>query len=182
MTLAVRAPLVIQGTRAGDSIAVNGVCLTVTEILGDTFKADVIAETLARTTLASTRPGAAVNLERAVRADGRLGGHIVQGHVDGVGRLMTRRHSESWDDLTFLVPGELAKYIAVKGSIAINGVSLTVTEVSDTGFGVSLIPTTLRMTNLGQLHPEEGVNIEVDVIAKYVDRLVKAYDAEGFSL
>ncbi|MBO1750421.1 riboflavin synthase [Actinotalea sp. BY-33] len=173
--LTLRGPLVAPGTRVGDSIAVDGVCLTVTgEVVDATFTADVMPETLRRSTLGSLAPGAAVNLERAVRADGRLDGHLVQGHVDGVGRLVSRDPGPRWDDLVISCPAELGRYVAEKGSITVSGVSLTVTGVTEESFGISLIPTTLEATTLGRLEPGDPVNLEVDVVAKYVERLLGA--------
>ncbi|MBN6057890.1 riboflavin synthase [Nonomuraea sp. RK-328] len=170
--LSVRGPLVTSDASHGDSIAVNGVCLTVVEVDGDVFTVDVMRESLDRTSLGELEEGAAVNLERAVRADQRLGGHIVQGHVDGTGVLLSRDPGERWDDLRFSLPQPLARYVAEKGSIAIDGISLTVTTVDDDSFGVSLIPTTLKLTTMGELRVGDLVNLEVDVIAKYVERLV----------
>ncbi|WP_199424031.1 riboflavin synthase [Actinotalea solisilvae] len=170
--LTLRGAVVTQGTRLGDSIAVDGVCLTVTDLDGDAFGVDAMPETLARSTLGGLVPGAAVNLERAVRADGRLDGHLVQGHVDGTGTLLSRAPGPRWDDLRFALPAGLARYVAEKGSIAVGGVSLTVTGVDDASFGVSLIPTTLAATTLGALVPGDTVNLEVDVVAKYVERLL----------
>ncbi|MET7464365.1 riboflavin synthase [Nonomuraea sp. NPDC005501] len=170
--LSVRGPLVTSDASHGDSIAVNGVCLTVVEVDGDVFTVDVMRESLDRTSLGRLREGAAVNLERAVRADQRLGGHIVQGHVDGTAVLLSREPGERWDDLRFSLPGPLARYVAEKGSVAIDGISLTVTTVDDEDFGVSLIPTTLKLTTMGERRVGDLVNIEVDVIAKYVERLV----------
>lgn len=172
--LVLHGPLVTEGTGLGDSIAVDGVCLTVTESRDGEFTVDVMPETLRHTTLGSVQPGTRVNLERAVRADGRLDGHLVQGHVDGVGRLLSRDPGPRWDDLVVGCPPELARYVARKGSIAIDGVSLTVTEVGADRFGVSLIPTTLGATTLGGLRVGDVVNLEVDVIAKYVERLLTA--------
>ncbi|MFG1695732.1 riboflavin synthase [Nonomuraea sp. NPDC049309] len=170
--LSVRGPLVTSDAKHGDSIAVNGVCLTVVEVDGDVFTVDVIKESLDRSSLGGLTVGSAVNLERAVRADQRLGGHIVQGHVDGTSVLLSRRPGESWDDLRFSLPEALSPYVAEKGSIAIDGISLTVTTVDDESFGVSLIPTTLKLTTMGERQVGDVVNIEVDVIAKYVERLV----------
>ena len=171
--LTVHGPLATSDARLGDSIAVDGVCLTVTGVGQDgTFTADVMPESLRRTALGGLRPGSSVNLERAVRADTRLGGHIVQGHVDGVGSLARRTPGERWDDLVVSTPPGLTRYVAEKGSITVSGVSLTVTHVDDTSFGVSLIPTTLEATNLGSLVPGDRVNLEVDVLAKYVERLL----------
>lgn len=177
--LEVAGPTVVAGTRPGDSIAVDGVCLTVVELSGDTFAVDVMPETLDRTALGGLQTGSRVNLERAVRADGRLDGHIVQGHVDGVGTLRSRTPGERWDDLAFDCPPALTRYVAEKGSVAVSGVSLTVTWVDDVSFGVSLIPTTLAVTTLGRLVPGDRVNLEVDVIAKYVERLVAAGAVAG---
>ena len=171
--LTIEGPLVTSDAALGDSIAVDGVCLTVSALGGDgTFRADVMPESLRRTTLGDLRPGSRVDLERSVRADARLGGHVVQGHVDGVATLASRDPGDRWDDLVFSAPAELLRYVAEKGSIAVSGVSLTVTHVDDTTFGVSLIPTTLGATVLGALTPGDRVNLEVDVLAKYVERLL----------
>jgi riboflavin synthase len=171
--LTVRGPLATSDAALGDSISVSGVCLTVTELPGDgTFTADVMPESLRRTALGTLGPGDPVNLERAVRADARLGGHVVQGHVDGVGTIVRRTPGPRWDDVVVQMPAELAGYVAEKGSIAVSGVSLTVTQVGPDTFGVSLIPTTLEATTLGTLQPGSAVNLEVDVIAKYVERLL----------
>ena len=163
---------VVEATPVGASIAVDGVCLTVTDVAGSSFAVDVMPETLRRSTLGGLRAGDRVNLERAVRADGRLDGHIVQGHVDGVGKLAQRTPGPRWDDLVIELPAGLRRYVAEKGSIAVSGVSLTVTHVDGDRFGVSLIPTTLEMTTLGGLAVGNPVNLEVDVIAKYVERLL----------
>ncbi|MGN8245552.1 riboflavin synthase [Cellulomonas soli] len=171
----VRGPLVVQDARPGDSIAVSGVCLTVTELPGDgTFVADVMPETLRRTALGDLVVGSPVNLERALAVGGRYGGHVVQGHVDGVGLIRRRTPGPRWDDVEVEVPAELARYVAEKGSIAVSGVSLTVTHVSDDAFGVSLIPTTLAATTLGTLQAGSRVNLEVDALAKYTERLLTA--------
>ena len=173
--LTVHGPLATSDAHLGDSIAVDGVCLTVTGVGQDgTGTADVMPESLRRTALGDLRPGSRVNLERAVRADTRLGGHIVQGHVDGVGALVSRSPGERWDDLVLSAPPGLTRYVAEKGSITVSGVSLTVTHVDDASFGVSLIPTTLEATILGSLTPGDRVNLEVDVLAKYVERLLAA--------
>jgi riboflavin synthase len=176
LRLVVRGPLVTQGTRHGDSIAVNGVCLTVTALGDQTFAADVMRETLVRSSLRDARPGLRVNLERAVQPTARLGGHIVQGHVDGTGILISRTRSEHWDVLRFGVPASMARYLVDKGSIAIDGVSLTVSAVDPAGqwFEVSLIPTTLALTTLGDREVDDIVNLEADVIAKYVEGLLRA--------
>jgi len=171
--LTFRGALVTSDAAAGDSISVSGVCLTVAELGGDgTFTVDVMPESLRRTALGSLAVGDPVNLERAVRADARLGGHVVQGHVDGVGRIARREPGPRWDELEVTLPAELARYVAEKGSIAVSGVSLTVTHVGADSFGVSLIPTTLAGTTLGTLAVGDPVNLEVDVIAKYVERLL----------
>ncbi|GGM28650.1 riboflavin synthase [Promicromonospora citrea] len=177
--LTVTGPLVTSDARPGDSIAVDGVCLTVTSVADGTFVAEVMPETLRRTSLGRLAPGDAVNLERALPASGRLGGHVVQGHVDGVATLVRRTPGPRWDDLAFAAPAALTRYVAEKGSVALSGVSLTVTWVTDDGFGVSLIPTTLAATTLGRLVPTDPVNVEVDVLAKYVERLLagRAVDA-----
>jgi riboflavin synthase len=165
-------------TTPGESIAVNGVCLTVAELAPTGFAADVMSETLRRTTLGALKPGAAVNLERAATPVTHLGGHIVQGHVDGTGSVISREPSGDFDEITIGLPAALAKYVAEKGSIAIEGVSLTVVGVGDEDdshwLRVALIPTTLAHTTLGELAPGAAVNLEVDVIAKYVERLLAA--------
>ena len=172
--LTIRGPKVTEDAGHGDSIAVNGCCLTVVEHGDGTFTADVMRETLQRTSLGQATKGSQVNLERAVSAHARLGGHIVQGHVDGVGTIASRTPGEHWEDVRVAAPANILKYVAEKGSIAIDGVSLTVTDVDDaTGtFGVSLIPTTLELTVLGRNAVGDTVNLEVDVIAKYVERLL----------
>lgn len=171
MTL--RGPLVTSDARHGDSIAVSGVCLTVAELPGDgTFVVDVMPESLRRTALGDLAPGTPVNLERAVRADARLGGHVVQGHVDGVGTVRRRDPGPRWDEVEIALDPALARYVAEKGSVAVAGVSLTVTAVGDDWFGVSLIPTTLAETTLGGAAIGSRVNLEVDVLAKYVERLL----------
>ena len=171
--LTVRGALVTSDAAPGDSISVSGVCLTVAELGGDgTFTVDVMPESLRRTALGSLCAGDPVNLERAVRADARLGGHVVQGHVDGVGHIARREPGSRWDEVEVTLPAELARYVAEKGSIAVSGVSLTVTHAGPDSFGVSLIPTTLAGTTLGTLAVGDPVNLEVDVIAKYVERLL----------
>jgi riboflavin synthase len=161
----------------GGSIAVNGVCLTATQINGQEFSVDVMGETLLRTTIGQLAAGDSVNLERCVPAGGRLDGHVVQGHVDGVGELLEREALGNWDRLRFGVPATLARYIAEKGSIAVDGVSLTVTAVSPAAdpepwFEVGLIPTTLEEAGLGAKPVGAKVNLEVDVLAKYTERLL----------
>ncbi|GIG20345.1 riboflavin synthase subunit alpha [Cellulomonas chitinilytica] len=171
--LRVRGPLVVSDARPGDSIAVSGVCLTVTELPGDgSFVADVMPETLRRTALGDLDVGSAVNLERALQVGGRYGGHVVQGHVDGVGAVRSRTPGPRWDDVEIELDPTLARYVAEKGSVTVSGVSLTVTHVGDDAFGVSLIPTTLEATTLGSLAVGARVNLEVDVLAKYTERLL----------
>lgn len=174
--LTIRGPLVTSTAAHGDSISVNGVCLTVTTLdaAAGTFGADVMPETLRLTQLGTLRPGDPVNLERAALVGGRLDGHIVQGHVDGVGRLRSRTPGERWEDLVVEAPADVLRYVVHKGSITVSGVSLTVTHVDDDSFGVSLIPTTLAATTLGALVPGDAVNLEVDVVAKYVEKLMGA--------
>jgi len=173
--LRVRGPLVVSDARPGDSICVSGVCLTVTELPGDgTFVADVMPETLRRTALGDVDVTSPVNLERALPVGGRYGGHVVQGHVDGVGTILSRSPGPRWDDVVIGLAPELARYVAEKGSIAVSGISLTVTHVTDSSFGVSLIPTTLEATTLGTLAPGARVNLEVDVLAKYTERLLSS--------
>ena len=170
-----RGPLVTEGARHGDSIAVNGVCLTVVEAADGEFTADVIAETLARSSLGALTAGSPVNLERPMVLGGRLDGHLVQGHVDGTGTLTGRT-----DDgvVTVALPDGLGRYLVEKGSITVDGVSLTVVEAADDHFTVSLIPTTLELTTLGRKQPGDPVNLEVDVLAKYVERLL-GYRRDG---
>ncbi len=175
--LQIQAQRVLDGVALGDSIAVNGVCLTVTRVDGDVWSTDVMAETLSRSSLGTVTAGAPVNLERAVTPHTRLGGHLMQGHVDGVGAIIGRLPGEHWEVVRIALPADLARYVVEKGSIAVDGVSLTVSAVSaaddpEPWFEVSLIPTTLRETTLGTRAPGEPVNLEVDVIAKYVERLL----------
>jgi riboflavin synthase len=174
--LTVRGSLVTGDAARGDSIAINGVCLTVTGTDGGAFSADVMGETLDRSSLGSLRTGAVVNLERPMRADGRLGGHIVQGHVDGTGTVLARRPASDWETVRISIPAELARYVVHKGSVAVDGISLTISGLGDnadgTWFEVSLIPETLARTTLGRKQPGEVVNLEVDLIAKYVERLL----------
>ncbi|GLF96431.1 riboflavin synthase [Streptomyces yaizuensis] len=169
-----RGPLVTDGARHGDSIAVNGVCLTVVETGEGEFTADVMAETLKRSSLGALAPGDRVNLERPTPVGGRLGGHVVQGHVDGVGTILDRAPAEHWEMVTVSLPAPLARYVVEKGSITVDGVSLTVVDAGDDRFTVSLIPTTLALTTLGVKSGGDTVNLEVDVIAKYVERLLGA--------
>ena len=170
--LTIRATRVLEDAALGDSIAVNGCCLTVAERDGDTWTADVMQETLDKTSLRGVQPGDRVNLERAVTAHSRLGGHIVQGHVDGVGTVVRRTPSEHWEVVEIAMPPELGRYLVDKGSITVDGVSLTVVEARDDSFTVSLIPETLARTTLGSRKPGERVNLEVDVLAKHVEKLL----------
>ncbi|HET9421376.1 MAG TPA: riboflavin synthase [Nocardioides sp.] len=176
--LSVRGPLVVSDAGDGDSIAVNGCCLTVVSHDGEVFTADVMRETLDKTSLGAFRPGTRVNLERAVTAEKRLGGHIVQGHVDGTGEIRSRTPSEHWEVVEIGLPDGMGRYLVDKGSITVDGVSLTVVTVTDESFTVSLIPETLARTTLGIKQPGETVNLEVDVIAKHVEKLVGAYTKE----
>ncbi len=170
--LGVRSTTALDGVALGDSIAVNGCCLTVAEIDGSLWRADVMPESLARTTLGTLRAGDRVNLERAATLQTRLGGHLVQGHVDGVGTVLARRHSEHWAELDVAVPDGLERYLVEKGSVTVDGVSLTVVDAGESRFSVSLIPETLSRTTLGVRVPGDPVNLEVDLIAKYVERLL----------
>jgi riboflavin synthase len=172
-TLRIESDLVRELSE-GDSIAVNGVCLTATDVDGGGFRAQAMAETLRRSSLAQLRAGARVNLELALRADDRLGGHIVQGHVDGVATVSAVRDEGFSRVLTFGVEPPLARYLVEKGSVAVDGVSLTVSSVGEDEFSVSLIPETLQRTNLGEIGEGAIVNIEVDVLAKHVERLLEA--------
>ena len=170
--ITISAPPILVDAHHGDSISVNGCCLTIVEFDDKQFSADVMDESLKRTNLGELKAGSIVNLERAVRVDQRLGGHIVQGHVDGVGTLVSREPSENWEIFSFAAPAEVLRYLVEKGSITVNGISLTVISVSDLGFSVSLIPTTLSDTVLGGLAIGARVNLEVDVLAKYIERLL----------
>ncbi|MFQ6197965.1 riboflavin synthase [Streptomyces sp. NPDC000405] len=167
-----RGPLVTEGAKHGDSIAVNGVCLTVVDTADGEFTADVMAETLKRSSLGALAAGSRVNLERPMALGGRLGGHLVQGHVDGTGTIVERVPGEHWEIVRIALPAPLARYVVDKGSITVDGVSLTVVEAGDDWFTISLIPTTLALTTLGVKQVGEPVNLEVDVLAKYVERLL----------
>lgn len=169
--ISIACSTVIADAHRGDSIAVNGACLTVTDVSSSSFSADIMNESLDKTALGSLETGAAVNLERAVAAGARLGGHIVQGHVDGTGAIVSRERAEHWDLLTIAVPDGLRRYIAAKGSVAVDGVSLTVADVIADGFAVGLIPATLAATTLGDAATYAETNIEVDILAKYVESL-----------
>ncbi|WP_127783127.1 riboflavin synthase [Rhodococcus sp. X156] len=176
----VQGPVVTSDAKHGDSIAVNGVCLTVVDVLGEgAFTADVMHETLQRSSLGGLTADSVVNLERAASLSSRLGGHLVQGHVDGTGEVLQRTPSEHWELVRISLPQSIARYVVEKGSITVDGVSLTVAALDDSSFTVSLIPTTLELTTLGRAQPGTVVNLEVDVIAKYVERLHLAGGAGG---
>jgi riboflavin synthase len=177
--LTIHAEHVLADAGLGDSISVNGCCLTVAERDGDTWTADVMQETLDKTSLAGIAPGDRVNLERAVTPQTRLGGHIVQGHVDDVGVVRTRTPSEHWEVVDISMPPELGRYLVDKGSITVDGVSLTVVEAREDGFTVSLIPETLSRTTLGRRQPGDRVNLEVDVLAKHVEKLLATGHISG---
>ncbi|WP_300609560.1 riboflavin synthase [Trebonia sp.] len=183
--ITIRSSTVTEDARPGDSIAVNGVCLTVTGLTSGPpgiattapppprgFTADVMGETLARSSLKDIAPGSRVNLERSVRLAGRLGGHLVQGHVDATAAILSRESQEHWEVVRVGLPPALARYVVEKGSVAVDGISLTVSRLGETWFEVSLIPETLKRTTLGRKKPGETVNLEVDVIAKYVEKLI----------
>ncbi|CAM5579692.1 riboflavin synthase subunit alpha [Streptomyces spiroverticillatus] len=167
-----RGPLVTEDAKHGDSIAVNGVCLTVVDTADGEFTADVMAETLNRSSLGALAVGSRVNLERPMALGGRLGGHLVQGHVDGTGTIVDRKPSEHWELVKVALPDGLSRYVVEKGSITVDGVSLTVVDAGDDYFTISLIPTTLALTTLGIKQAGDPVNLEVDVLAKYVERLL----------
>jgi riboflavin synthase len=185
----VRSTVVTEDARVGDSICVNGVCLTVTGLIASRpapagtapeppgrtplgFAADVMGETLRHSSLKSVAPGTKVNLERSVRLEDRLGGHLVQGHTDGTGTIVSRDPQEQWDVVRISLPQSLARYVVHKGSITVDGISLTVSGIADGWFEVSLIPETLKRTTLGSKQPGDEVNLEVDVVAKYVEKLM----------
>ncbi|TQN31320.1 riboflavin synthase alpha chain [Haloactinospora alba] len=172
-------PTVVSDARPGDSIAVNGVCLTVTEASTDSFTVDVMQETLHSSGLGNLFPGAPVNLERAAAVSDRIGGHIVQGHVDGTGEILERRDDEHGETVRVSLPEELARYTVRKGSVTVDGVSLTIASLTETSFSVALIPTTLAWTTLGHKQVGDPVNLEVDVLAKYVERLLGDRSAAG---
>ena len=172
--IVIEARMVTEGSRDGDSIAVNGVCLTALDVQPDSFAADVSKETLFRSTLGSLRARSPVNLERSVTPITRLGGHIVQGHVDARGKFLgAESHGESW---TFRIayPKEIAQYLVFKGSVAVEGISLTIADLTDEHFDIAVIPKTWEVTNFSQLRPGDEVNLEADVIAKYVERILAA--------
>ena len=167
-------PLVTSDVNRGDSIAVNGTCLTAVEIEPGHFTVDVMHETLRLTSLGAAKVGDVVNLERAMNAATRFGGHVVQGHVDGLGHIVSREPSDNWEWVRVSIPAELTKYVVLKGSITIDGVSLTVNEIEDNVVGLSLIPETLRLTTLGSKTVGDPVNIEADIMAKHIERLLEA--------
>lgn len=175
LRIGIAAPLVTSDAALGDSIAVNGVCLTVTDLQDGSFAADVMQESLNRTALAQLQEGSKVNLERALLPTTRLGGHIVQGHVDATVQLLKRTPSENWEVLRFSLPEAVERYVVEKGSVTLNGTSLTVSAVDKGWFEVSLIPATLRETTHGQLAEGEEVNLEVDVLAKYVEKMTNPH-------
>lgn len=168
-----------EALRHGDSIAVNGVCLTVTDSGEGEFSTDVMAETLRTSSVGDLVVGSTVNLERALRSDGRFGGHVVQGHVDTTTEVVSREPGDRWEVVTFALPPRIARYVVHKGSITLDGVSLTISALSDDTFSVSLIPTTLELTTLGRRHVGDRVNVEVDVLAKYVERLLAKEASDG---
>jgi riboflavin synthase len=171
--ITIEGPLVTSDIKRGDSISVSGACLTAVELVGDKFTADVMDETLKMTSLDGLKVGDKVNLERAMNASTRFGGHMVLGHVDGVGIIRSRDLSEHWEWVRVEVPAPLMRYIVLKGSITIDGVSLTVNEIGDDFIGLSLIPETLRLTTLGSKRAEDKVNLEVDIMAKHIERLME---------
>jgi riboflavin synthase len=179
------APLTSSDARAGDSISVNGVCLTVIDVQDGQFSADVIGETLRRSTLGVARSGDRLNLERAAKLGDRLGGHLVQGHVDGTGTVLSRTAPQDgapWELVRIGIPTELVRYVVQKGSIAVDGVSLTVIDAGGDEFSMGLIPTTQQLTTLGLRRPGEVVNLEVDIIAKYVERMTSPYTGSDLPL
>ena len=171
-SILIAASTVVEGTRDGDSIAVNGVCLTALDVTADSFRADVSSETLERSTLGSLQPGSRVNLERAATPATRLGGHIVQGHVDGRGTFVSAVRSCDFWTVTIGFPADFAKYLVYKGSVAVEGISLTVAALRGDSFDIALIPKTWELTNLSTLRPGDAVNLEADVIGKYVERML----------
>ena len=172
--LTIEGPLVVSDVNRGDSISVSGACLTAVEHDATCFTADVMQETLKLTSLDGIKVGDPVNLERAMTAATRFGGHVVLGHVDGVGEVISREPSENWEWVRVSIPKELMKYVVLKGSITLDGISLTVNELGDDWVGLSLIPETLAVTTLGSKKPGSKVNVEVDVMAKHIERLIEA--------
>lgn len=171
--ITIQGPLVTSDVSRGDSIAVSGTCLTAVELEGDKFTADVMNETLRLTSLGGAKVGDRVNLERAMNATTRFGGHMVLGHVDGLGEIRSRELSENWEWVRVNVPADLMRYIVLKGSITVDGVSLTVNEIGEDFIGLSLIPETMRLTTLGTKQPGDKVNLEVDIMAKHIERLLE---------
>jgi riboflavin synthase len=172
--LAIKGDLVRQDLSQGESISVNGVCLTAAEITSDGFIADVMLETLNRSSLSGISQGESVNLERAMSGAGRFGGHVVQGHVDGVAEIISREPSANWEVVKVKIPAELSKYVVHKGSITFDGVSLTVNDISDNTVSLSLIPETLRLTTLGTKKVGDKLNVEADILAKHIEKLIEA--------
>ena len=172
--LGIKGDLVRQDLSQGESISVNGVCLTAAEITSDGFIADVMLETLNRSSLSGISKGESVNLERAMSGDGRFGGHVVQGHVDGVAEIVSREPSANWEVVKVKIPAELSKYVVYKGSITFDGVSLTVNEISDNTVSLSLIPETLRLTTLGTKQVGDKLNVEADILAKHIEKIIEA--------
>ena len=179
--LTIQAKTVLEDTRIGDSIATNGVCLTVVSMTGDSFSTDVMAESLRRSSLGTLQGGSPVNLERAMAANGRFGGHIVSGHIDGTGTIASQKREDNAVWVKIKTPAPLLRYIVEKGSIAIDGVSLTVAAVTDTDFSVSIIPHTGTQTILLGKKPGDPVNLECDVIGKYVEKLTAPHKTGGIS-
>jgi riboflavin synthase len=177
--IVIEARAVTEGSHDGDSISVNGVCLTALEVKPDSFAADVSKETLFRSTLGKLQSGSTVNLERAVTPATRLGGHLVQGHVDARGTFLgSENHGDSWT-FRFAYPKEIARYLVLKGSVAVEGISLTIANLTDDYFEIAVIPKTLELTNFSRLSPRDEVNLEADVIAKYVERMLAAREPDG---
>jgi len=172
--LAIKGDLVRQDLSQGESISVNGVCLTAAEITSEGFIADVMLETLNRSSLSGISQGESVNLERAMSGAGRFGGHVVQGHVDGVAEIISREPSANWEVVKVRIPAELSKYVVHKGSITFDGVSLTVNDISDNTVSLSLIPETLRLTTLGTKQVGDKLNVEADILAKHIEKLIEA--------
>ena len=172
--LGIKGELVRQDLSQGESVSVNGVCLTAAEITADGFIADVMLETLNRSSLSGISQGESVNLERAMSGDGRFGGHVVQGHVDGVAEIVSREPSANWEVVKVKIPAELSKYVVHKGSITFDGVSLTVNDISDNTVSLSLIPETLRLTTLGTKQVGDKLNVEADILAKHIEKLIEA--------
>jgi riboflavin synthase len=177
--IVIEARAVTEGSHEGDSISVNGVCLTALEVKPDSFAADVSKETLFRSTLGKLQSGSTVNLERAVTPATRLGGHLVHGHVDARGTFLgSENHGDSWT-FRFAYPKEIARYLVLKGSVAVEGISLTIANLTDDYFEIAVIPKTLELTNFSRLSPRDEVNLEADVIAKYVERMLAAREPDG---